>query len=358
MCTLWSMLTMLIVAVIALLLQRYEVVLSFKKVFSKRYCQWIDQNGEVSEKPSYDLAVGILSSRDHFDAREAIRETWLKELNANKRGHGWFVVGDTDCNLHPDNREDQYCCKEWTVSVPVESENVQVVTTEKEPVGRRESGKDKKPVQVLHFKVMHPVMINQIGLLDTVLVNTSAIQVSLFEHSTEEVLSTATFSVTDPGILRGQFRYQPVGAVKLPKSRVSDEVMSLSRFSDEVMSLSGFSDEVMSLSGFSDEVMSLSGFSDEVMSLSGFSDEVMSLSRFSDEVMSLSRFSDEVMSLSRVSDEVMSLSRFSDEVMSLSRFSDEVMSLSGFSDEVMSLSRFSDEVMSLSRFSDEVMSLS
>ncbi|XP_021359499.1 UDP-GalNAc:beta-1,3-N-acetylgalactosaminyltransferase 2-like [Mizuhopecten yessoensis] len=216
MCTLRSVLTIFVVGVIAFLMQHYEVHLSFKKVFDRRYCLWNDKTGET-RRPPYDLAVGILSSRDHFEARAAIRDTWLKELNTNRRGRGWFVIGDTDCDLHPDNREDQYCCKEWKVAAPVKSEDVQVVTTEKVSVNVQQSRMDRKPVQVLHFKVMHPVMVSRIGLLDGVLVNNSAIQVSLHDRSTEEVLTTATFSGTDPGIPRGRFQFQPVDPVKLPK---------------------------------------------------------------------------------------------------------------------------------------------
>ncbi|XP_033736147.1 UDP-GalNAc:beta-1,3-N-acetylgalactosaminyltransferase 2-like [Pecten maximus] len=212
-----SVLTIFIVAVIAFLMPHDDVIISLKKVFDSRYCQWIDKDGETNKKPGYDLAVGILSSRDHFDARAAIRETWLKELHGNGRGRGWFVVGDTDCDLHPDSREDQYCCKEWEVSVPVKSEDVQVVTTEKVTVSEHHFGKDRKPVQVLHFKVMNPVVVSRIGLLERALLNTSAIQVSLFDRSTDEALTTATFSGTDPGIPRGQFLFQPVDAVKLPK---------------------------------------------------------------------------------------------------------------------------------------------
>ncbi|XP_069118892.1 UDP-GalNAc:beta-1,3-N-acetylgalactosaminyltransferase 2-like [Argopecten irradians] len=212
MCNLRSMLTIVVVAVIAFVMQYYGVVISLKKVFDSRYCQWPDQPGDLSGKPYFDLAVGILSSRDHFEARATIRETWLKELNGNERGHGWFVVGDTDCDLHPEAREDQYCCREWLVTEPVKKEDIQVVTTEKVTV----SGQ-RKPSQVLHFKVMHPVVISRIGLLEAAMVNTSAIQVSLMNRSTDGVLTTATFSRIDPGIPKGQFLFQPVQAVRLPK---------------------------------------------------------------------------------------------------------------------------------------------
>lgn len=66
------------------------------------------------------LDIAILSARQNFDKRQAIRDTWFQEaFLANKLAahYDWpfkvnvhFVLGKNSCLVHPINREDIYSC--------------------------------------------------------------------------------------------------------------------------------------------------------------------------------------------------------------------------------------------------------
>jgi hypothetical protein len=53
-----------------------------------------------------ETIVIVMSSRDHFHKRNAIRETWAKE-----RTNVYFVVGD-DCPYPPNQRKEKYGCEQ------------------------------------------------------------------------------------------------------------------------------------------------------------------------------------------------------------------------------------------------------
>ena len=49
--------------------------------------------------PRYKLVVGVLSARDHFEQRQAIRETWWRHIQQNKTLAERFVY-DLCCRLN------------------------------------------------------------------------------------------------------------------------------------------------------------------------------------------------------------------------------------------------------------------
>ncbi|XP_042890316.1 UDP-GalNAc:beta-1,3-N-acetylgalactosaminyltransferase 2-like isoform X2 [Penaeus japonicus] len=62
------------------------------------------------------LVIGVLSSRDHFSQREIVRQTWASHLHHIPNSKLVFVLGETDCHLHPVDRKSVYSCQEWTIS--------------------------------------------------------------------------------------------------------------------------------------------------------------------------------------------------------------------------------------------------
>lgn len=80
---------------------------------SEKFLNVVHQDHSVS---LFVLNVAILSARENFDNRQAIRDTWLQHLHVvNKYDFPFklnvhFVLGDQPCLVHPLNREDLYEC--------------------------------------------------------------------------------------------------------------------------------------------------------------------------------------------------------------------------------------------------------
>lgn len=64
-------------------------------------------------KENLTLAIGILSAPENFQYRDAIRKSWKTKTGNNIKA--WFIIGNQDCQIHPDNRIDQYGCDESRV---------------------------------------------------------------------------------------------------------------------------------------------------------------------------------------------------------------------------------------------------
>lgn len=57
---------------------------------------------------TYDIIVGILSARDHFEQREAVRATWLGHIKRSPslqhRVFPLFIIGERACDVPPEHR--------------------------------------------------------------------------------------------------------------------------------------------------------------------------------------------------------------------------------------------------------------
>ncbi|KAG0709116.1 UDP-GalNAc:beta-1,3-N-acetylgalactosaminyltransferase 2 [Chionoecetes opilio] len=70
--------------------------------------------------PSRRLILGVLSARDHFKEREAIRQTWGSALQRLSDVEMKFVLGDHDCPIHPADRTSAYGCEMWDLNQVLE----------------------------------------------------------------------------------------------------------------------------------------------------------------------------------------------------------------------------------------------
>lgn len=78
------------------------------------------QHADPKTTSLFVLDIAVLSARQNFDKRQAIRDTWLQEVflaNQLSSQYDWpfrinvqFVLGNSPCLVHPLNREDLYDC--------------------------------------------------------------------------------------------------------------------------------------------------------------------------------------------------------------------------------------------------------
>lgn len=70
---------------------------------------------DIGNASSKHLIIGVISARDHFLQRDAIRRTWGSQISKLPNSELLFMVGDDDCPYHPDDRISPYDCDEWKV---------------------------------------------------------------------------------------------------------------------------------------------------------------------------------------------------------------------------------------------------
>uniref|UniRef100_A0A8C6SZ51 Hexosyltransferase n=1 Tax=Neogobius melanostomus TaxID=47308 RepID=A0A8C6SZ51_9GOBI len=166
--------------------------------------------GHDGALPFYDVLVGVLSARHHYELRQAIRETWLGYIRRHPRFQHRvgvkFIVGKHGCPIPEEDREDPYSCSllnftELALGQSSEIEMVKVVDPSL-----------LFPSEVssiaLDFKVLHPVVITRLG---------TNVTVKLMQLDQEEAVVTARFSAISTGTLLNGVWYKPVEQFILPK---------------------------------------------------------------------------------------------------------------------------------------------
>ncbi|XP_064094790.1 UDP-GalNAc:beta-1,3-N-acetylgalactosaminyltransferase 2-like [Macrobrachium nipponense] len=114
--------------------------------------------GKVSSK---HLIIGVISARDHFLQRDAIRRTWGSQISKLPNSELLFVVGDDDCPYHPDDRMSPYDCDEWNI-----------LSTDFEASGLRRFFRSDLHERRTHvecyvgigFKIFHPVLLMSVSV--------------------------------------------------------------------------------------------------------------------------------------------------------------------------------------------------
>lgn len=84
----------------------------------------------ISDRPTglfnrtYDVIIGIISARDHFEQRQAIRDTWMKSIRTSHELrdiiYPMFIVGGEPCKIPQIYREDgnSFECREAPRTLP------------------------------------------------------------------------------------------------------------------------------------------------------------------------------------------------------------------------------------------------
>uniref|UniRef100_A0A3Q4N3E2 Hexosyltransferase n=1 Tax=Neolamprologus brichardi TaxID=32507 RepID=A0A3Q4N3E2_NEOBR len=175
---------------------------------------WLAQRPS-SPLPFYEVLVGVLSARHHYELRQAIRETWLgylrHHLHFQHRVGVKFIVGEHGCPIPEEDREDPYSCSLLNFTEP----EMEIVTVS-DPSLLAPS--DVSAI-ALDFKVLHPVVITRLGVFPsgTRAELQSNVTVKLLQLDQEEAVVTARFSSISTGTLVNWMWYKPVEQFILPK---------------------------------------------------------------------------------------------------------------------------------------------
>uniref|UniRef100_A0A1A8HBK4 Hexosyltransferase n=1 Tax=Nothobranchius korthausae TaxID=1143690 RepID=A0A1A8HBK4_9TELE len=171
--------------------------------------------------PFYEVLVGVLSARHHYELRQAIRVTWLGYIRDHPRFQHRvavkFIVGQHGCPIPEEDREDLYSCSLLNFSEPVTGQDAEIETvTVSDP-------SVLVPADVsaiaLDFKVLHPVVITRLGVFPSGIRPElqSNVTVKLLQLDQEEAVVTARFSSISTGTMVNWVWYKPVEQFILPK---------------------------------------------------------------------------------------------------------------------------------------------
>uniref|UniRef100_A0A7N6BJC4 Hexosyltransferase n=1 Tax=Anabas testudineus TaxID=64144 RepID=A0A7N6BJC4_ANATE len=163
------------------------------------------------EVPFYEVLVGVLSARHHYELRQAIRETWLGYLRDHPHFHqrsvGWIYSQHVGLVMN-------FTCSP-SVTVTGQGAEIEIVTVSDPSV--------LVPSDVLaialDFKVLHPVVITRLGVFPsgTQPDLQSNVTVKLLQLDQEEAVVTARFSAISTGTMVNGMWYKPVEQFILPK---------------------------------------------------------------------------------------------------------------------------------------------
>ncbi|XP_036402965.1 UDP-GalNAc:beta-1,3-N-acetylgalactosaminyltransferase 2 [Megalops cyprinoides] len=168
---------------------------------------------------SREVLVGVLSARQHYALRDAIRETWLGYIREHPqfrhRVAVKFIIGRHGCPIPEEDREDPYSCTLLNLTDPVNGQEVEVLSVPDASV----LVPSEVSVVSLDFKVLHPVVITRLGVFPDGpnLEFRGNVTVKLFQVDQEEAVVTARFSPISAGANVNGVWYKPVEQFILPR---------------------------------------------------------------------------------------------------------------------------------------------
>lgn len=212
------------VLVLAALLPSIHIVI---QNFSRKCENGSDRHNHCQKQKDRKLVIGILSAREHFEERQAIRNTWLQDIKLSEFSEEVlykFVVGNKGCDIHLNSRKNPYSCEKlnFTYDENFYYDSFQLVSL-KEDNNIEGSLSWYSFIWNTSVIVRYPVVVKRLGLLEAVTLSEKPVIVQLFDENTEEVVVSAKFSILSPGKVDGRksdavnYRYQPVNPVLLPK---------------------------------------------------------------------------------------------------------------------------------------------
>eukprot|EP00112_Aurelia_sp_Birch-Aquarium-sp1_P013616 Seg2894.2 transcript_id=Seg2894.2/GoldUCD/mRNA.D3Y31 product="UDP-GalNAc:beta-1 3-N-acetylgalactosaminyltransferase 2" protein_id=Seg2894.2/GoldUCD/D3Y31 len=174
----------------------------------------------LREKDRKDVVIGILSARGNFQEREALRNSWLKVV-ADKQESFYnlkvtyrFIIGTEPCEIPIADRINEYECN-WDPFVTTNPDEEFIahqvssqanIITIKQPIG-------------LDFEVLHPIIIQQLGILafHNRIKFESEVRVSIFDRVTKREVVSAIFTESSNQENDERFLFKDVERYMLPK---------------------------------------------------------------------------------------------------------------------------------------------
>uniref|UniRef100_A0A3Q4HUN8 Hexosyltransferase n=1 Tax=Neolamprologus brichardi TaxID=32507 RepID=A0A3Q4HUN8_NEOBR len=176
----------------------------------------LDNNTYSDEPlPFYEVLVGVLSARHHYELRQAIRETWLgylrHHLHFQHRVGVKFIVGEHGCPIPEEDREDPYSCSLLNFTEPARGQledSVLLLFVEQTSAHFRVLLLTEQCVAV--FSMEDGIFVNSLWIKSS--------NISFFLHfPLQEAVVTARFSSISTGTLVNWMWYKPVEQFILPK---------------------------------------------------------------------------------------------------------------------------------------------
>ncbi|XP_060781473.1 UDP-GalNAc:beta-1,3-N-acetylgalactosaminyltransferase 2 isoform X3 [Neoarius graeffei] len=170
-----------------------------------------------SRRLVYEVVVGVLSARHHHDLRQAIRGTWMGYLRDHpdfqNRVLVKFIIGKHGCAIPEEDREDPYSCTLLNITEPAHLQDVTILSKPDALVPSDVSA------ICLDFKVLHPVVITQLGVFPNGPLKDfrGNVTVKLFPVDQKEPVVTAYLTALSPGVYVEGIWYKAVEQFILPK---------------------------------------------------------------------------------------------------------------------------------------------
>lgn len=172
---------------------------------------------QENAKENLTLAIGILSAPENFQYRDAIRTAWKTKTGNNTKA--WFIIGSKDCQIHPDNRVDQYGCEEREVpKEKLHSLKNSLLTILTPPADLRMKKIGRNIVHKLNIKVLSDLYVKRLGVVKKLIKFEPELSVHVIEAWTENIIASVKFSKMDSGIIIGDCVFQPISDVILHKN--------------------------------------------------------------------------------------------------------------------------------------------
>ncbi|XP_043931814.1 UDP-GalNAc:beta-1,3-N-acetylgalactosaminyltransferase 2 isoform X2 [Protopterus annectens] len=171
------------------------------------------------ESRRHDVLVAVLSARQNYEFRNAIRKSWLKHLKQHpllsKRVQVKFIIGAKGCEIPEEDREDPYSCKLLNITYSDTGKEIEAVHLPEDS----SAVLSEDAIVSINVRVLYPVIITRLGVFGDG--HESGLQrnvtVKLYQSDQEEALFTARFSPVSAGILVNGLWYKAVEQFILPK---------------------------------------------------------------------------------------------------------------------------------------------
>lgn len=170
--------------------------------------------------PQYELVIGVLSAQDHFEHRSAVRDTWMTDIVKNNTLRHQilvkFVIGSVICEIHPDDRLDEYGCEISNIDAKL-GFNSEIFAFDLMTEENWMRSLSIKHTTKIAFKVNHAVVIKKLGILSNTSGNQSFVNVRLINLVTDDVVVSCTINTKFDEAHSYEYRFKDVEAYMLPK---------------------------------------------------------------------------------------------------------------------------------------------
>jgi len=168
------------------------------------------------QKKEVNLSICVLSARENFQNRNAIRYSWKQSVDQidslEENVIVKFIIGSHACHVPKSDRIDVKECDEWTPSVPSESENNEGLALFQ--VTRKSKPSSVQYVTSLYVKVLEDVDLLRLGISEFIPLpypsSNYSISAVIYDAVTDEEVTKVFFNQELPSRSLHGFKYRPL----------------------------------------------------------------------------------------------------------------------------------------------------